>query len=276
MIIELLNGTQIDIGRYNLKRLEHPIPSAEIEHTIVQIPGRGEIITSTEIKNRTIPVRLLYIASDINDYDLLRDEINALLLRSERFYIIFKREPYKKWLVKLDSQFLLPPNRTMNEFTVAFRTINRFAESVGTCLDLVNRDFDSGLWGWGNGIDVDREYQYEFTTNSFIVANIGTAAINPIEHALKVTVSGDFPNGMTLRNATTGDIYQYNEPLTASDTLVIDRLRTFVNGISRFGDTNKRHITLAPNEFGSGGDNQIIIEGGTVSSVVFEFRFMYK
>lgn len=278
MILRFLDGREIDIEHYGLGVEDYSIPSLEIEHVLQQIDGRASpIIIDSHLKGRTIPVQFAYKSYDWHDIDLQRAEINALFARPEAYYIIFKDAPYKRWLVKTANGFVMDKELDiLGSISIDFLCVQPFAESVGTCLDLVNRDFDSGLWGWGSGIDVDREYQYEFTTNSFVVANIGTATINPIEHALKITVRGDFPNGMTLRNATTGDIYQYNEPLTASETLVIDRLRTFVNGISRFGDTNKRHIILAPNEFGSGGDNQIILEGGTVNSVVFEFRFMYK
>ena len=119
MIIELLDGTRIDIAEYGLKRLFHRIPSADIKHTSSTVEGKS-VIAESNLSNRTIEVELLYIARDIYDYDLLRDELNALFMRTEPYYVIFKREMHKRWLVKVAGQYAIPPHPHMQSFTLNF------------------------------------------------------------------------------------------------------------------------------------------------------------
>jgi predicted phage tail component-like protein len=272
MIIEQLNGTRYDIKNHSLKRLYHRIPSPSVEHTTSTVEGRsGDVFLNTRFSGRTISVELLYIARDIYDYYLLRDELNGLFARNEAFYIIFKTEPYKRWKVRLAQGFSMEPSGNMRSFTIEFVCENIFAESVGTSLDLQNqKEWDIGLWGWGMGLDWDKEYQYEFNDNSFTVENIGNVAIDPCEHELEIIVKGEFSDGVTITNQTTGDVYKYNEPLSSTDNLALSGIRTLKNGTSDFKSTNKKLLTLAP------GENSITVEGGTLTSIAFNFRFLYK
>ncbi|RKJ53731.1 phage tail family protein [Butyricicoccus sp. 1XD8-22] len=268
MIIELLNGTRFDIADYSLKRLFHRIPSAEISHDTATVEGMGDIITQTTILNRTISVELLYIAQDIYDYYLLRDELNELFTRDDAFYIIFKREPYKRWKVKLAQQFATEPNPRMEPFTVEFRTVDKYAESIADTSTI--KEWDVDKWGWNGTIDWDEDLTYTFNTNLFVVKNLGNVPIDPCESELEIIVKGEFPNGLTIRNETTGDIYQYKSTLSSTDELVLKGIRTLKNGISDFKNTNKKLLTLAV------GNNSITVEGGTLTSIAFNFRFLYK
>ncbi len=271
MIIELLDGTRFDIENYSLKRLFHRIPSLTVEHSTATVEGRdSDIFIDSRFSGRTIPVELVYMARDIYDYYLLRDELNALFARKEPFFIIFKREPYKRWKVRLENSFETEPSSNMRPFTVNFICENIFAESVGTSLELAEQNFDSGLWGFGSGIDVDKEYQYEFSSSSFVVENIGNIPIDPREHDLEITIKATAASYFQITNNTTGDVYRYNGALSSTDTLTLKGIRTLKNGVSAFKDTNKQLLTLAV------GSNSISITGGTVSSIAFNFRFLYK
>lgn len=274
MIIQFLDGTEYDIEQHGLKRLFHYIPSLTVERESVVVEGRsGSIQLSYRYGDRIIKTRILYKVADIYDFYLLRDELNDKFARREPFYITFKREPYKRWLVSLASEFEIEPNKQMQEFEVDFLCENVFAESVGTCADLVNRNFDSGLWGWGSGIDVDKEYAYSFDKTTFTVENIGTADIDPQENNLRITVTGTFPNGFTMTNATTGETYMYTAALAANDTLRIDNVRTFKNGVSDFKHAKDGQLI----SLRSGTNNlNIDTRGGTLTSVVFDFKFLYK
>lgn len=268
MIIELVDGTRYDIENYSLKRLYHRIPSNEISHETSTVEGLGDIITNTTILNRTIPVDLMFLTNDIYDYYLLRDELNELFMRDEAFYIIFKREPYKRWKVKLAEQLATEPNRRAGAFTVYFRTVQRYAESIATTSDLKEWDIDK--WGWNNTIDWDEDLKYTFNSSSFSVGNLGSVPIDPREHELEIIVKGTFPNGITISNTTTGDTYQYNGALSSTDELKLTGIRTLKNSVSDFKNTNKKLLTLAV------GNNQISVEGGTLTSIAFNFRFLYK
>ena len=269
MIIELLNGTKYDIENYNLKRLSHNIPSAVIEHETATIEGYHDIITRSKINNRVITVELLYTTYDIHDYYLLREQINDLFLREEAFYIIFKRENYKRWLVKTEGQFELPAHPFMNSFTVSFITINPFAESV-VDTDNVKKEWDIDIWSWNNSIKWDEDLQYTFKTNTFTIKNVGNVPIDPRINSLDITLTGEFDSKITIKNITTNDIYEYNGALTSSDTLLLTGVKTLKNNVSVFKDTNKKLITLGV------GENDFVIEGGTVTNIDFNFRFLYK
>lgn len=269
MIIELMNGTRIDIADYSLKRLYHHIPSLQLEHTTATVEGRsGDIFLNTRFSGRTISVELLYITQDIYDYYLLRDELNNLFARRESFYIIFKNEPYKRWKVRLAQGFDTEPNKSMQTFTVEFVCENVFAESVATTT--VIKEWDVDKWGWNGTIDWDDDLKYTFNTNSFAVKNLGNVLIDPRESELDIIVKGTFSNYVKITNQTTGDVYQYNSALSSTDTLTLKGIQTLKNGLSVFKNTNKKLLTLAV------GNNQIIVEGGTVSSIAFNFRFLYK
>ncbi|WP_445479178.1 distal tail protein Dit [Lysinibacillus irui] len=271
MIIQLLDGTTKDIQDYNLKRLFHRIPSLDVSHVTESVEGRGDLVVGTQYKQRVITVTLLYIVPDICGYDLLRDELNALFARDESFYIIFKREQWKRYKVRLAQQLEMEPNQHMNSFDISFRMDDLFAESVGTSLDLQNRgEWDADLWGFGSGIDYDTQYNYSFNSNYFVVKNIGNQKIDPKQSTLEITLKGNFNNFVQITNFTTEEVYRFNNPLSSTDTLKLSGIRTLKNSLSAFKHTNHKLLTLAP------GDNLITVEGGTVDSVVFDFRFLYK
>lgn len=137
MIIQLLNGKQMDIADYSLKRLFHYIPSVSLSHAVETVDGRdGGIFTDSQFTDRIITVEFLYESMDIYDYYLLRDEINALFSRKEAFYIIFKGEPYKRYLVKLNQAFQVTPNQHMESFEVGFTCVNIFGESIASTHEL--------------------------------------------------------------------------------------------------------------------------------------------
>lgn len=273
MIIELLNGSRIDTLDYSMYLKEPPkIPSVEVVHATEEVAGRdGLIFIETRFSSRTIPVDFIYESKDTIDYILLRSELNALFARKEAFFIIFKDEPYKRWKVRLASSINLEPEEIeiVGEVHVDFICENIFAESVGTSLELAEQNFDSGLWGFGSRIDVDIDYEYVFNQSNFTVHNIGNVPIDPRQHDIEITLNGTFPNGVTIKNATTGDEYRYNGSLSSTDELKISGVRTLKNGVSDFRRTNHKLITLGV------GANNFAVEGGTVNSIAFNFRFLY-
>lgn len=270
MFIEQLDGTRSHIRERNLRRLFHHIPSPNIEHSIEEVVDRHSVITGSKFNNRTIRVQFLYDAYDIYDYYLMRDEIHAFFMQTEPYYIIFEREPYKRWLVRVANQFEIPPHPHMEAFYVEFITENCYAESVGTSLQLVEKSIDSGLWGWVRGIEWDENYKYVFNTSSFKVINVGNVAIDPRMHNIEITVKGSFPNGLTITNDTTGDVYKFEERLLATDVLVLRGVNTFKNGASAFGRTNKKLLTFKP------GANYLRVSGASGAfEVKINTRFYY-
>lgn len=269
MILQLLNGNKLDIANYSLRRLFHYIPSVSLSHSVEMVDGRdGGIFTDSQFTERVITVELLYESQDIQDFYLLRDEINALFTRKEAFYIIFKGEPYKRYLVKLNQGFVIEPHMYMNSFELEFACVSIFGESTSSTQQL-KKEWDVNQWAWNGQITWDDDIAYSFTTNTFVVRNQGTAHIDPRQSELSIFIQGDYPSGLTLTNNTTGDVYQYTGSLTNGDRLVLDGVRTLKNGASAFIDTNKKLITLAQ------GGNSFTVTGGTLTKIDFDFRFLY-
>jgi hypothetical protein len=275
MIFQFVDGTKYDIDQLKLKRLFHYVPSLTVERESIVIPGRsGSVPTEFYYGDRTITVKLMYKVADIYDFYLLRDEINAKFAQREPFYIIFKREPWKRWKVSLAGDFTIDPNKQVGEFEVEFICEHVFAESVGTCRDLVKRDFDSALWGWGSGIDSDIEYAYTFSDTRFTVHNIGTAAVDVNEgHELIINVRGAFPNGFSFTNADGNCAYRYTGTVADGEVITMRNFQTFKNGISDFKNAmTSDTMQLVP------GENEFIFyeQGGSLESIAFDFRFYYK
>ncbi len=268
MIIQKLNGTKYDVEDFGIKRLFHVIPSAEIKSESSSVSGVGEIVTEATIDQRTISVEFGFKVVNIFDYYLLRDELNALFLSDEPFYIVFKREPYKRWKVRLAEQFTVPPNAQGGNFVVNFRTVQKYAESIATTAS--KKEWDEDVWWWNGAISWDDPIQYAFTTNRFNVINLGNAEIDPRLMDMEIVVKATAGSYIEINNRTTGDVYRYNGALTSNDTLILKGVRTFKNGVSVFKDTNKKLLTLAP------GVNDIQISGTTAQSVNFNFRFPFK
>ena len=268
MIIELLDGTRFDIADYNLKRLFHYIPSATIEHNSVAVDGRSDVIINSKINNRTISVDFVYQSEDIFDFYLLRDEVNELFLREEEYYIIFKNEPYKRWLVKAANGYNLQPNQRLESFSIDFITLNYYAESVATTQSLKEWDIDS--WGWNNSINWDNDLKYSFNANEFAINNLGNITVDPRNSFLEITITGELNGGLALTNTTTNDVYNYLGVLGEGDSLQIRGIGSYRNGVSVFSSTNKKLISLAP------GINNFTLTGGRNLVVSFNFRFLYK
>lgn len=274
MIIELLNGTRIDVTDYNLALKEPPrIASIKLSHKTEKLDGRrGSVFLESKFDERVIPVDFVYKSVDTIDYILLRNDLNALFLREEAFFIIFKVEPYKRWLVRLNSLIDMEPDEIeiVGDLHIEFICENIFAESVGTSLQLAEQNFDSGLWGFGSKIDVDKQYNYRFSSNSFVVENIGDVEIEPCESELEITIRAVAAQYLQVRNNTTGETYRYNGVLSSTDELKITGVRSLKNGTSVFGATNGQLLTLAA------GANSFSVTGGRVASIEFKFRFLYK
>lgn len=268
MIIELMDGRQLDIANYSLKRLKHYIPSIAVSNFTDVVDGRdGNVFLESTFDSRTIRVELLYDSYDIEDYYTIRDEVNALFVRKQPFYIIFKAEPYKRYKVRLSGSFELEPDQHMDSFIVNFICEDLFAESIATTKSI--KDWDSGVWGWNGAITWDEDLKYSFNSNSFTVYNLGNVNIDPRQSFLEIAIKGSFASQVTITNQTTGETYTFNGNLSPSDTLLLKGIQSFKNGTSVFRNTNKKLISL------NTGDNNFTVTGGTISSIDFDFRFLY-
>lgn len=270
MIIQKLDGTIMDLSDYGLTRLYHRIPTPDIQHTNYKVDGYGEMNTGTIIGQRKISTDVLFKVDDIYDYYLLRDELTALFATEEPFYLIFRREGWKRWKVKIAAGFQLPPTPNYGAFSMEFQTISKYAESINDTLS-ATYGWDEGDFGTDGSVDMDESYSYVFDSDSFTVVNRGNVVIDPREPevGLEVTIKGTAASSFIIRNATTNDYVTIQRTLTENDVITLDNIGVYLNGGSIFKDTNKQVLTLAP------GDNYFIVSGINVIEIKFKFRHLY-
>lgn len=242
--------------------------------TLEKVDGRrGLIETSTMIESRKINATFQIDGYDATDFDMTRDAIYALFNPADEFYIVRDLQPGKRYKVKVSNLTGVEYEDGSLEdggFEVEFEMFQPFAESIGTSLQLQNaKEWDVGLWQWAQGIDGDTTYQYEFNTNNFIVKNFGNVLIDPRENELEITIKAIASSYLEIKNITTGDIYRFNGSLTSGDTLILKGIQTFKNGVSAFGKTNTKLLSLTV------GDNIFAVSGGTLISAAFNFRPLY-
>jgi predicted phage tail component-like protein len=260
MIITKQNGSQIDVTEVNLKVLKYRIPSPSLSHLSEAIEGRdGDIFLGSSYQNRVITADMLYKSDDLEDYIRLKSEFNRLFATRESFYVTFKREPLKRWKVRLNSPFEVEKfNSFTGTFTLEFITDIPFSESIESTLDMVIPQFSGST-----------TQKYKHSSATFEILNDGDVTIDPRKHPLVILFSGASTN-LTIENLTTGDAWTYTGSTLSTESLKLDGVRSFRGSAeSIFKDTNRKLITLAP------GWNEFQLTGASGSfEITFDFRFL--
>jgi phage-related protein len=266
LIIKRLDGTEYSLREYGILvedfSIDSPIPRTPTQ----VIEGRpGFIDLGTVYEGRTMTAKLGMIAQDAADYPLLRNELFRILDSREYFYLISSNEPGKRWLVKADGFTVSKVLRHAGKFNVNFISSSPYSETIGTTLDPVT--FDAELWQTGGGLELE-ESDYIHTTSTFQIYNASDGVeINPRYMPLEIEFIGASTN-LKIENATTGDAWEYTGNSNATDSILLDGVRSTKNGLSIFSDTNRKLITIAP------GNNDFVITGATGDfTISFGFRY---
>lgn len=277
LIIERLNGKTYNLEQLGIRVVEFEPESLNVQNEVVNLDGGGVVVQERGYGARYISASFRIKNRNLTDYAVFRSELFQLFGTTEQFYITDTKESFKRWRVRTDGNFNLNRATTTGNFNINFVCVMIFAESVRTSLDLQHmqnsqniKQWDIDLWTWNSGIDWNSTYQYEQTSNSFLIHNIGDATIEPSSWDLEITIKATTSTFFQLINFTTGDIYEFYGGLTPSDTLIIRGVRTFKNDLPAFGDTNRKLISLAP------GSNNFRVNGASVQSISFNFRYPYK
>ncbi|MBU5214961.1 phage tail family protein [Heyndrickxia oleronia] len=226
----------------------------------------GAIKIDKTFGERKIEAICSYSSSDYYDATLLEGNLNQLFNQQDEFYIIRDLEPGKRWVVETSDEWSFSKIGTFGEFTIQFVSHSSFAESVGTTLDPFT--FDAELWQVGQGL-VAEDLVYAHSTTSFRIFNAGDVSIDPREYPLVIKYQGASTN-LKIKNETTGEEWSINDSTEANDTLTLDGIRSLKNGVSVFGKTNKKLLTIAQ------GWNDFTLTGTSGSFLIsFDFRFYY-
>lgn len=233
----------------------------------------GEIVGPSNFGPFNLVLRFSYKAVDVKDYRLFKTKIRNIIYKRKPYYIIHSDQPGKKYAVQCEGNAIEDLTHAFGTFEITFKVYKGYSESL---YDTDNYNLSDGLWQFESGVLPDSTTRYEHTRQKFEILNGSSDTINPrLRHKLKIHIRLDAPNGFKLINTTTGDIFEYTEPLDSNDRLLIDGAYPWLLHDlqdKRCGrNTNHGVITLAP------GINKIEIWGNVSNtSVKFTFPFIYR
>lgn len=202
------------------------------------------------------------------DLVLQKTELRELFTREPEFYLIYSKEPGKKYRVVYDSIDDERKGATYTRYTVNLGAIRGYSESIATTLTDFNLEEE---WQFSQGL-VAEDYKYTHQTSHFIIYNAGSFEIDPREHYLRIALEGESEGNVTIFNKTTGDRFIYYPSLSTNlgQTLVLDGVIPKLNGVSCGINTNHGLINLVE------GVNEIEIQNITRVKSSWDFRFLYK
>lgn len=265
--IETLDGIKHDLSSYGIKPLKLEIESLSPVTVTEVIEGRdGHLDLGTTFEGRQLKAYFALIGKNSFDYYFARNAAFRLFNARSCFYLIDKREPYKRWKVKTSSSFTPSKiNFRTSTFELALFSPSPYSESTSTTL---NPSYTDGYLQ----LSTNEKVKYSFINQStFRIWNEGDIVIDPCMLPLKIKFEGA-SNNLTIINHTTGDRWQYNGSTVEGDIVTLDGIRCYKNSEdnSIFGKTNLKLITLEK------GFNQFEIIGTTSPfNISFDFRFYY-
>ena len=156
------------------------------------------------------------------------------------------------------------------KFELTFSVYKGYSESLKSTDKF---SLSSGDWQFEEGLIFDDNIKYNHSTSSFKIFNGSDDTINPIlRHKFRLDINIDAPNGFTITNKTTGDVFEYTKPIKSNKTLSIQGVHPILNN-KRVGiDTNFNFLTLDP------GYNDIEIAGSNLgkTNTKWVFPFIYR
>lgn len=249
--------------------LSFQVESTEPQTTTSVIPGAdGVADRGTTYGPREMRASFLIRANDKYEYALMETEINRLFDTKEAFSIIDEDNPGRRWKnIKRSGKIEFERDGEKTGIvTIQMISFSPYAQSIGSLLDPYI--FENGLWQFGMNIPLV-DFSYIHNTSQFSIWNLGDKLINPRHDMLQIFYKGA-SNNLKITNITTGDTWQYNGSSQAGDTITLDGVFSRKNGISIFGNTNRKLISLAP------GENKFILAGVSGQfEIAFDFRFLY-
>lgn len=295
-----VNGEEMILSQERFVTQDIIVSPIEIKRDVADVERRaGAINELVKHGTRKIQLHLMFVAKDHSDFTILRDRAFDLFTDLEPYYLykaiptkqstMYEFElPGKKWgreleFIPSEIAFLhgkryfvinsdmseVAQNGLTGRFTVELETYKLpYAESAATLKEL--KLWDINKWQWNQGLTWDEDLQYKFTANNFTVKNLGNVKIDPRESELRITIKATAASYLEFKNNATSEVFRFNGALTGTDTLVLNGIHTYKNGANAILNTNKKILTLAP------GNNVFSVSGGTIQSIEFDFRFLYK
>lgn len=263
------NGEQFDLTQDNGYIVtQFLITAPEMVHITEELDGINKTIDlGTNYKSRILTAGITILGDSEQEFINRRNKIVSLFNSLTDFYLIDSLEPGKRWKVKVSSPFQISQINDDGEFAIDFISYNPFSESIGTTKEAITFRYEHEINDLSLNI-TENDYIINSET-TFSIYNASNVTLEPRELPLLITYTGE-SNGLAITNETTGDIWSYDGTTVAGDIVKLDKVRSFLNGVSIVRQTNKGFITLAP------GWNVFTLTGtGASFTIDFDFRFYY-
>lgn len=231
-IVEHEDGKVFDLYSYNVVTRDFIVSSPNYSRDYVYLDGGyGAIESNVALEPRNITLHFWMRAEDkLEGYVDLRDFVYKVFGSGKPFYITDTREPSKKWLAVLESDFEMEQTDVYGFFEVPLLGIKGVSESS----NIVTRKI------------VDRQY------NLYNHGDIPIKMVNQEETTIEFRGVSD---KLTIENKTNGTIWKYEGSTTEDDVILLKGVRSLKNGSSIFGETNKKILSF------ESGNNELAIEG---------------
>jgi len=248
VLINLYNnlGEEINLTSLGLVGLKLEIPSPSYRKITEVLDGRqGVVVIENILDSRPLTASFMVTADNYDDSLKSRDRLYSLIGNDQTFYVAEARQPTERWKVYAGGWTPERLNRTTSKFDVPLLAESGTSESISV---------------------IDKS----FNDNNFSFKNEGNISIDPNVHSeTEIEFTGASTN-LIIRNLTTGKEWSWTGDTADGDTISLKGVRSLKNGVSIFGQTNKKLITM------DSGWNDFEIVGATgVFEIVIKTRFYF-
>ncbi len=237
---------RLDMDALGLLGLKLQIPSPSYRTISQEMDGRsGVTVMDRFLQPRNLLAEFVTMADDYKGSLKLRDNLYRLLGNGKRFFVAESEIPNKRWRVYLDEWTPERHNVKVHTFEVPLLCEDGFSETP----NLIRRSY---------------------STASFRFNNEGDIAIDPRIHSeTQIEFSGASTN-LRIRNNTTGEEWSWTGTTSSGDKILLSGVKSLKNGVSIFGQTNKKLLTVIP-----GWNNFQLIGASGVFTLTVKTRFYF-
>ena len=264
LLLQEADGTETNLESIGLFLREFEVSPLIPRHEIEKTDGTdGQVILNTTFESRSIRALFLLESVSKERFIVNRDKVFNLFNGKPFYHIVHTDDPYKRWHVKVARQSFERIGNAAN-VEINFISESPYAESIITTLNQDNAEVV-------HQVETEEMIQYIFSQSTFMVWNDGDVDVDPTSNWSQLTIEfRGASDNLTLRNLTTGDEWSYGGSTVEGDVIRLEGVRSFKNGDSIFGDTNRKLLTLVP------GRNDFEVTGATGPfSISFDFKFYY-
>lgn len=236
---------------------------------LLQIPGiDGAVNQYKTYSNYQVPAKFFLRFENWQDYKLAKHQINRLFSSRKLIRIRTDVEPAMVRFVMPN-----PPEITPTEAGAHYTSFTEnFDNPSGYRYSLYRSDSLPNIAnGWQFGMNLPKTLpSYHFTSKSFKVYNASDIAIEPYKQKHDLRILFKFSGSqMKITNKTNGSSYTYKNSSNGNDQIILDGIRTTLNGNPASANTDYGTVTLET------GWNDIDVSGADNVDITFSFPFIY-